>query len=453
MKNLKYIIIALLFISACSSKEEQKLNEFLSNFEDLKLPYSVEGIIDNNSGLKRVDIQFVDILADTTGKIIEYEGEKHFSTDYFYLGKLFGNENFDIIILSEYACPPSVAPILYKLYTISKTGKIISSIPFAESFIMPGEESFLSGNIDKNLKIETIYHTKSWDIATEEKPYDFKEKTFFIYTIKDDGKIKFLEEIESETKNTILPDEKINKEITEDTETKIKKYFTQEQITFLSDVKNKFENIKSSKDVADIYKIRYKIGRTIDEMLYKQNVDERENTKNWAFLNDYLPGMSVVMGAEGSGNGGEYSLMPLYKKAIQTPETDDELFFEAYSNGRDKWIDENEFEHLSKFQLYECLDMENCFTLLGGGKVLKIIQRIKKAEIPKSNFTEELKDFKYSVISELETSLYGYTKEQTLYKLNKIAEELSSDNELLIKIEKIKEHINGLSDDNFNYIK
>ena len=203
MKKLIYLIIGLSFLCACSTyTAEEKTSEFLSNFEELKLPYSHKyEDIQKNKELKKVDLKFVDLLADTTGKITIQDEESHFELDYFYIGKITTDKEFRVIMLDEYPYPEhEEAYITNKLIIISKSGDIISSIPYGITWGEYDQTNFTTIEINSNLEIEAvdwvIYYGKNND-----KPEILQTKK---YKIENNGKIALTETIKPEIKEDDL---------------------------------------------------------------------------------------------------------------------------------------------------------------------------------------------------------------------------------------------------------
>jgi len=188
MKNILLILSIAIFLFSCSSSSKkadnsEKISNFISNFETLKLPTSTsemkKGVIIEN--------EFLDILTDTTeGFSNNYpDGKIHFKNEYYYIGKIESeNKDFYIIIVDEIPTAGVLglmqgALLETKLYTISKEGKIISVIPFAN---FSEEENWgMTGAITKNLEIETKL-----------------DKTIKKYKIDKDGKITEVSETKEE---------------------------------------------------------------------------------------------------------------------------------------------------------------------------------------------------------------------------------------------------------------
>ncbi len=215
MKNLKYIVIAIVFLSACGTpageQEKEKINEFYLNFKEIKLPFGEN----ENSPIKTdkrniVAKKFIDILTDTTGGFTKsmLDNELHFEKDYYYVGKIPAiDKKFDIVIVSELPYYGSEGPddisITYKIYTISETGKIISSVILAEELWVAQESSaYMDGHINENYEIVTTYWSKSWNVEgleePEEEPENFTKGIIEKYKINNDGTIEKTETIDSQ---------------------------------------------------------------------------------------------------------------------------------------------------------------------------------------------------------------------------------------------------------------
>ena len=202
MKIIKLAIVALIFLSACGQspeeKQKQKLSDFLSNFKELEFPVeSVEGQIPSDSALTEIDIDLLDIFTDTAGRFVEYGEHPRFDTRYAYVGKIsLPEKQFDIIIIwGDKIQKQEGFPASYMLYSISKEGKIIASIPFAYSSYITDNATLLNGVINNKLEIECSYWTALKDFANE-----FEKGKTIKYKIKDDGTITLTETIVPEKK-------------------------------------------------------------------------------------------------------------------------------------------------------------------------------------------------------------------------------------------------------------
>ncbi len=108
-------------------------------------------------------------------------------------------KSFDIIFIFDNAnIGTDDLPINYKLYTISKTGKIIASMPFSYTLFLEGYNFFSEGKMDKNLEFETIDWKKEWNVENESEPANHTKKTTKKYKINDDGSIELTRTIDPE---------------------------------------------------------------------------------------------------------------------------------------------------------------------------------------------------------------------------------------------------------------
>ncbi len=187
MKNLKYIIIITLFLSACGvSEEEKKINNFLSNFDEIELPYFYKASNDEPD-FKKIEEENIGILQDTVGNAI-YNSE----FDIYYIGKISTNNDFHTIIIGEYIHEQANSYMYYQLFTLSKEGKVISSIYFNGKINDFGDVEYVNFSINKNLEIERVSYM---DVYNEKKDAFINEyKIFEKYKIAEDGNIQFISE-------------------------------------------------------------------------------------------------------------------------------------------------------------------------------------------------------------------------------------------------------------------
>ncbi len=251
--------------------------------------------------------------------------------------------------------------------------------------------------------------------------------------------------VENETETEIEVEEEVTVEVSKEMD----KYFTEEQKKYLTEVNKKFLKIKTSKDVAEFYAEKDKIDRTVSDAMYKHDPDGYDY-KKWDFLKVFMPGLCVGDGAEGIMIA-KFSLVPLYEKAKQTPEKDDDLFFEAISEGGKTEDGDNEIKYLKHAWLHYCYhDLEPCYLKLGKGEIYNYLLRIEKALNVKGNFKKELDDMMSWAITELKCELYAYSKEDTQKYIDKIAEDIKLEGDLLTTFNEAKTYIAALPDEKFN---
>ncbi len=185
MKNLKYIIIFALFLSACQSKEDKEFNKFISNFEKIELPYSYDAEENKKiSDFKTIEKEIA-ILQDSANNAICNKESK-----IYYVGEIETEKDFNIIIVGEHISVDSDSYMLYNLYTITKKGKVISSIHFHEMRYDFNDLEYAKCNIDKNLDIQISRFGDVYDEADD--VYTNIYKITENYKIAENGKIKLI---------------------------------------------------------------------------------------------------------------------------------------------------------------------------------------------------------------------------------------------------------------------
>lgn len=225
------------------------------------------------------------------------------------------------------------------------------------------------------------------------------------------------------------------------------------EITLLLEAQKAFNEIKSSKDIAvfiDKYEkaMENAISSGIESMQpYPEAPD------SFYYVSDVLPGIRISYGAEGSGIVASYNYYDLYQKAKQTPQKDDDLFFEAYSYGNEIFEDYNSKQKfLEKVKTSECSDFETCYTLIGSGNCYNALLKIENALKSETNFKKQLTDLKESIISDLPFyGKFGFSRKKTLEYLEKINTDITLNDKQKEIIQKIKKEVETKPDEDFNY--
>ncbi len=201
MRNLKYIIIVPLFISACGGSEDEiKTNEFLSNFEEIELPHSfTENDKKEKSELIAIELKFVDIVTDTVER-----NKYNNSFEFYYVGKIETNKDYNIIIVCENVSSVTQTYMPYQLITLSESGEIVSTLDFSVLEQNREGKDYSTLHINKSFEIEIVYYSKIWN--------DDKEvlQSTSEYIIEDNGNINFLEPLESDKATNFKAFKKLN---------------------------------------------------------------------------------------------------------------------------------------------------------------------------------------------------------------------------------------------------
>jgi hypothetical protein len=198
------LAIALFCAYGCKDSNKQKLSEYLSGFEDLKFPvHSIEGKIESDSDLKEIDSLYLGLFIDTTNRTVRNSENETLVMKYYYSGKIINpNKNFDLLFIFENNGQFNKEfPAIYKLYTISKEGKVISSIPFCYEIYEPNSQQIIfDGTLNDSLSLEITER-----IASEEYQNEYENISTKKYKINDVGAIVLSETIIHEKEKIAVP--------------------------------------------------------------------------------------------------------------------------------------------------------------------------------------------------------------------------------------------------------
>ncbi len=436
MKHLLYFIAILALFASCASDTNKNNNDSASTEKTELKTDSVstqENVAENNTELAEAFQKFVSSLQefdyDPVFNMNFYDEENYvpvpenllplFTSDdsgvtYKVFGKITANDNL-------YLLPVSIKDSKQthiNLYVFTKDGQRIEDKRVA--IITPEFEQvgFLFKD-DLKLTISTTH------LANKNAEPEIKK-----YQIEDNGKY-------TELKLPVTEEEKIADVISEG------------DLAFVKQAVADYNTIKSSKDIADllnnkIEKVVSIVGRGIDKI--RPYVEYNEEV---AYFEKHIPIITVM-----NSDGGVYvekNDYNLYKKALETPEKDDDAFFDAFTNGTEPQEFDDVF-YLVAFSPSECADMETCYSLLGGGECYKALSKIQAALDTDGNFTQNLKQLKANLIKELSFySTFAYSKEDVLKYHAKIIDDFDFSDEELELLTKIRKTIASAKDDDFNY--
>lgn len=450
VKNLIVLITALFILSSCSTEvktEEteketvqedttkveteqdqakleklQKIEELIKNTKKENLPFAFDDY--DVEKAYNLDLEYHSYLKEFFN--LDNEKQKFKTLCYLELHKDF----YTILIESRFdnnSFDDNYNDI--KLYSISKIDGEITKL---NEELFGYEGSGITVNFSKDGEITILEQSHPDD--------DFSLPLKSIETkFKMDENGKFVKTQEAISYfNKFIDDFSIEKRESE---------LTQESI-------NNFYSITSSKDIA--YFIKHSAEQIV--MMLQYGIDthksEVEDPKELSYLSELFPGLVVGYGAEGSGIEVRYDYYRLSLFADNTPEKDDDLFFEAYANGNEIYEDyESKRNYLLKFSAFECSDFETCYSLLGGGKCYGALLKIENALKLETNFKEPFALLKESILQDLEMSdtNYGYSKEKTLKYLEKIQTEITLNEKEAKLFQAIKESVNSKANSFFNY--
>jgi len=205
---------------------------------------------------------------------------------------------------------------------------------------------------------------------------------------------------------------------------------------------DKYNSIKSSKDLADFY---YTTDPKLFEIIFSINADgnftDDKSVKNgFDFISKFLPCIALET-VDGLLGYGYIDMAILSKKAKETPEPDDDLFVEAdISKYYDSW-NGNYFS--------EYVGAGNAISILGNDTVFSAIDRILKARKSGTHFQQTLDKNVYIIFKEIDTDSYFESKKDVMKELEKI-EKLEFTETERQKLNQIKQKIINKPNNSFN---
>ncbi len=206
MKYLYLSITVLLIFCSCNNKDkaeniieikpEIKFSDFVTNFNELNFPINTnQGSWKKQNFLKAVDYNCVNFFEKNNIDKKTYTDSNAYEFKYHYFGKkTLSTKNFDIFVISK-QINPNIEDLTnsYTLYTISKTGKILSTILIGELVKNADYNSYSCFSINKELEIEITTWEKFLNISdNENKNQEYLKGKISKYKINDDGIIVFL---------------------------------------------------------------------------------------------------------------------------------------------------------------------------------------------------------------------------------------------------------------------
>jgi len=434
-KFISILIIAIIF-GACSNSNKnsdkknisdtvarntpdttQQINgdlvNFYSNFEKKELPFEFD-TKDNKETKNQKNIfkKYFDISFPSPN-------------DYIVLNYLIQTKKiFDIIIISA---GNGENYTNYFLLTICKNkAEIIDTILVGEKgYIEMGADWNSKINIDKNLIVKSDRNTNSFDnitdliVANAGYPGDILHKE---YKINDDGTIKI---ISNKNKKSYL--------------FKIKLYG--KDSVFIANTARDYKNIKSACDIAHFCSNAYKINNIFNSEAKKLDESSEVNPDS---LYKYYPYITLAWQFDKYEYSTQFNYYPLYQKALQTPEKDDNVFFDVYK------------------KIYDADDNKKCFDLskklytqnkiqLGNNRFFEAFSDIAKQSSKNNCFKQLFENLETCLVNMIDTCrYYGYSKDKVIEELNKITQEIEFKNKNKAELTDKISTITTLPSSNFN---
>jgi len=433
MKKIIISLFALLIVFSCNQKsnnqqsqqdstnvvnsenlKQENHSDFVSNFEQKTLPYTLDknaGLYKNFSKLKYVEPKYLSILGiNTKGELSKDEkGVLHYATDYFYKAYIKTDKDFDLFILAEYPYPPPEAPYIYKLYTfLPDKEKIIDKIEigFFNSDESGDNESTLA-SIKNDLNIRINKTDTTYEINNDNEPIGMSIKTINkTYKITSTGTFKLIDSVSFTSEEILNIQGFLEKEKT---------------LTKYGEI---FKNTNSANDIKTILDKENSILDSLNNEIYKIHIDNIKHETINNEVKSILPFIKISYGAEASSYEAEYDYYAIYQKALQTPEKDDDVFFDAYKSVYPK-ISEQRFSDLGLYKEY--IDFETPpYSKLGNGDYINAFKGIKQALAKETVFKDNIYNLEYKLLLNLASCEdFINSKEKVLDELTKIENELS----------------------------
>jgi hypothetical protein len=230
----------------------------------------------------------------------------------------------------------------------------------------------------------------------------------------------------------------------------LKKYLTKKQVDSFELAANQFHNIKSSTGLAEFYNktlpslfefINQGIRKSNPEIVYSgDNAPEKE----WNVFQKYMPYIVVECLCSECSTEPIVNLVPLYKKAKQTPENDDDKYFtlaiEMY------YIDnENEsiiYDNGGNIRTWRTMDgCDFCsYSNLGENIVYKLLKLSEELLTSGKNFEENTQNYRNRIMPAKETH-YGVTKKEVLVEIAKILKDCKLNEEERKQVVEVQSNI------------
>ena len=452
-KTIILLIVTTLLFSCNQNKNKNKTDVFFANFEAKSLPLDFPNSeIDNFNELDRVLPEFLDMLVDTTGKMIKTDDGWHYTTDYFFKYHISTDKDFDIIILGEYPCSCDGGEVLaefyYDLFTISpKTGEIFDKIKLAYNYIDVEENKISNAVINDDLSINIkIEYSVADGIDVEE--YELIT-TDLKYIIKDNGTIKRTDslvnreiiQIENEGQNEYSSAQEMMEDL-----------LLEDKIEYVYNIVESFKNCKTAKQLKDFISQENEFLAILNEMFFKYDPEVSKDLYYDKMFQEYIPFIYVGYGAEGSCIEANYNFYNISQKALETTGIDDDVFFEAYKTvyQEQEWGERTLLSDWDVF--FAAIDFETSYSKLGNNVFINAFKAIQTAKAKTELFSENLDDLKSSVFSDLifDYGKFAFSKDKILDELTIITNEIDFTPEEKEELDKFINYVTNLSSSEFD---
>lgn len=439
MKKLIPFLLVTLVLFSCE-KQDPKVATFLSGFQEKQLPLNFDNqefktFFDD----KIIAPEFLYILnIDTTDNLIYAQNKFHYVVDHSYKYIIKTDKKFDLIIIGQFPFEPDttvahfeVGVPEYYLYTInSKTGEIYDKIKFAYDFYDFFERAYTESEITKELDVNVTIIDSITDEPDENWIYYYDIYTTNLkYKISDEGIFELADS--TQTYNTAEikdPNYGCDQDYCTAFEM-MENLLTPEDYNLINELNNEFDFCNSANQIKKIINNEADVISALNNMLNEYDPNMDKNWDNEMFARD-LNFIEVGYGAESCCFEAFYNYYPLYKLAETTPETDDDIYFEAYTSIH-KIHDDGDVPYLSDWGIFsEEVDFETSYSNLGSGAFLEAFKTIYDAADKNTIFNSEIEKLRMSLFSYLDfLNGFTYSKDAVLEELNNILTQINLNEE------------------------
>ena len=404
--------------------------------------------------MKPIENKYLYLLdIDTTDKSTKKNGISNYPETYFYKDIIKTNKKFDLIIVAK-STEPSVDLPYYDLLLCSispKTGKIIDKIIFSSRMIDFFWTITSNSSIDKDLSVKVNIVDSTTDEPHNNIYYYDIYTTKLKYSITDNG----IFELKDSVKTYQSAEVKVNSEetlIDSSATTLLKQKLSAEEFDSINKVVSAYNNCNSASQ------IEYIINQEADflnilnnKIFYNYDVEEKEIDTLQNIFKDFIPFIYIDYGYEGCCIDATYNYYSIYEKALETPDKDDDIFFDAYESMNKKISNENGTFFSDWNMFFDIVDFETSYSKLGNGNFLNAFKTIQNSKTKTTLFSKQFDRFKLKLFRDLIfNGKFYYSKKEVLDELNSISSEIDFDKSDKQELNGYINKINNLPNTDFN---
>jgi hypothetical protein len=232
-------------------------------------------------------------------------------------------------------------------------------------------------------------------------------------------------------------------------EGELKKHLTDAQRGYLDQLRTAFRTASTAQHMADVYQMADSV-RRMYQATGAADADPQQAEQEWAWLEQAIPFMRVRQACSECPAAPELNLLAMSAKSQQTPETSDDLFFEALKTAYKPSYQSDDLltflpdgPSLASWGLADC---DICsFNRLGDGTITNILQRIGQAKSTPL-FAKWLDPLADEVVPNEYVSFFGGTKASALKELDGILQGIQLTPDQRQRLEALKTSLNTKKD-------